>query len=45
MAIGVYISTITLNTKGLNAPIKNHRLAEWIKKKTLIYAAYKKPQT
>ena len=32
MAIGVYISIITLNAKGLNVPIKNHRLAEWIQK-------------
>ena len=32
MAIGTYISIITLNVNGLNAPIKRHRLAEWIKK-------------
>jgi len=30
MAIGTYISIITLNVNGLNAPIKRHRLAEWI---------------
>ena len=30
MAIGTYISTITLN--GLNAPTKRYRLAEWIHK-------------
>ena len=32
MAIGTYISIITLNLNGLNAPTKRHRLAEWIKK-------------
>ena len=32
MAIGTYISTITLNVNGLNAPTKRHRLAEWIQK-------------
>ena len=31
MAIGTYISIITLNVNGLNAPTKRHRLAEWIK--------------
>ena len=41
MAIGTYISTITLNVNGLNAPIKRHRLAEWINK-THIYAVNKK---
>ena len=32
MVIGTYISIITLNVKGLNAPTKRHRLAEWIQK-------------
>ena len=32
MAIGTYISIITLNINGLNAPIKRHRLTEWIQK-------------
>ena len=32
MAIGTYISVITLNVNGSNAPIKIHRLAEWIQK-------------
>ena len=27
-----YISIITLNVNGLNAPTKRHRLAEWIQK-------------
>ena len=31
MVIGTYISIITLNVNGLNAPGKRHRLAEWIK--------------
>ena len=32
MAIGMYISIITLNINGLNAPTKRHRLAEWRQK-------------
>ena len=32
MAIGTYISIITLNVSGLNDPTKRHRLAEWIQK-------------
>ena len=32
MAIGTYISIITLNVNGLNAPTKRHRLAEGIQK-------------
>ena len=32
MAIGTYISIITLNVNGLNAATKRHRLAEWIGK-------------
>ena len=32
MAIGTYISMITLNVNGLNAPIKRGRLVEWIQK-------------
>ena len=41
IAIGTYISVITLNVNGLNAPTKRHRLAE-NKNKTHIYAVYKK---
>ena len=32
MAIGTYMSIITLNVNGSNGPIKRHRLAEWIQK-------------
>ena len=32
MAKGLYISIITLNVNGLNAPTKRQRLAEWIQK-------------
>ena len=32
MAMNNYLSTITLNVNGLNAPIKRHRIAEWIRK-------------
>ena len=43
MAIGTYISIITLNVNGLNAPTKRHRQAEWIQNKAHIYAVYKIP--
>ena len=32
MVRGTYISIITLNMNGLNAPTKRHRCAEWIQK-------------
>ena len=32
MAMGTYISIITLNVNRLNAPTERHRLAEWIQK-------------
>ena len=32
MAIGTYISIITLNINGLNVPTKRYRLAEWMQK-------------
>jgi len=32
MAVGSYLSIITSNVNGLNAPTKRQRLAEWIKK-------------
>ena len=32
MVIGTYISIITSNVNGLNAPNKRHRLTEWIQK-------------
>ena len=32
MVIGTYISIITSNVNGLNAPTKRHRLADWIQK-------------
>ena len=43
MAIGTYISIITLNVNGLNAPNKKHRLAEWIQKQDPFYDVYKTP--
>ena len=44
MVIGTYISIITLNVNGLNAPTKRHRLAEWIQKQDpYIYAVNKRP--
>ena len=35
MAIGTYISIITLKVNGLNAPTNRYRLAEWIQKEDL----------
>ena len=32
MAMNNYLSIITLNVNGLTAPIKRHRIAEWIRK-------------
>ena len=32
MVTGLYLSIITLNVNGLNAPTKRQRLAEWIQK-------------
>ena len=32
MAMGLYLSILTLNVSGLNAPTKRQRLAEWIQK-------------
>ena len=31
MAMNKYLSIITLNVNGLNALIKKHRIAEWIR--------------
>ena len=43
MVIGTDILITTLNINGLNAPTKRHRLAEWHKNKTHIYAVEKRP--
>ena len=32
MALNKFLSIINLNVNGLNAPIKRHRIAEWIRK-------------
>ena len=32
MAMNKYLSIIILNVNGLNAPIKRHKIAEWIRK-------------
>ena len=43
MAISTYLSIITLNVTGVNAPIKRHRMAKKIRKnETHIYAACKR---
>ena len=36
---------MTLTVNGLNSPTKRHRLAEWTKNKTTIYAVYKIPSS
>ena len=38
-----YLSVITLKVNGLDTLFKRLRGAEWIKNKTHLYAAYKKP--
>ena len=43
MATGSYLSIITSNVNGLNVPSKRQTLAEWIQKKTPIYAVFKRP--
>ena len=42
MVIGTYISIITLNVNGLNAPTKTYRLAEWIHKQDLFICCLQK---
>ena len=42
MAIGTYISIITLNVNGLNVSTKSYRLNGY-KNKTHMYAAYRRP--
>ena len=32
MAINSYLSVLTLTVSGLNAPIKRHRVTEWVRK-------------
>ena len=43
MVIGTYLSIITVNVDGLNAPTKRYGQAEWIQNKIHIHAVYKKP--
>ena len=43
MAMNSYLSIITLNVNGLNAPIKRHRLAEWVRKYDPHYAVNRRP--
>ena len=35
MTLNPYLSIITLNLNGLNAPTKRHRVSEWVKKQDL----------
>ena len=43
MAIRTYISIITLNVNGLNAPTKSIDWLNGYKNKTQIYAVFKRP--
>ena len=36
MALNTHMSIITLDVNGINAPIKRHRVMEWIIKKTCL---------
>ena len=42
MSLNPYLSIVTLNVNGLNAPTKRHRVSEWIKNKTHLFAVYKR---
>ena len=43
MTLNPYLSIITLKVNELNAPIKRHRVSEWIKKNNIhLHAAYKR---
>ena len=35
VALNSYLSIVTLNVNGLNAPIKRHRVSDWLKKQGL----------
>ena len=46
MVLRTYLSIITLNVNGLNAPTKRHRITQWIRKQDIhiyIYMASKRP--
>ena len=43
MAINTYLSTIILNVNGQNALIKRHRVANWVKNKSLQYSNTRDP--
>lgn len=42
MALSLYLSIISLTANRLNSPIERHRVAEYIKNKIWLYAAYKR---
>ena len=37
-----YFFLISLNTNGLNSPIRRHRLTDWLHEQDLIFAAFRK---
>ena len=42
MVVSTYLLIFTLNWTWLHAPIKRHRVVEWIKNMTHLYASYKR---
>lgn len=40
MALNSYLSKVTLNVNSPNAPMKWHRVSDWIKRQDHLYAAY-----
>ena len=42
MTLNPYLSIITLNVNRLNVPTKRHRVSEWVKNKTHLFAVYKR---
>ena len=45
MPVGTYVSIVTLNVNGLNAPTKDTDRLNGYKNKTHIYAAYRRPSS
>ena len=43
MALGSYLSIITLNINGLNAPTKRQRVAKWIQTRPLYMLSTRDP--
>ena len=44
MAMNMYLSIITLNVNGLNAPVERYRITEWMRKHDLHICRLKETQ-